>query len=102
MLAQPLHPETCVGTCLLWNYEEVLRVLQDAGNVVATLAGHTHRVRLFWLGHGRARKHAARHSFRRSSQAHVHPQDAIRLGLRCVLNQCTLPPYMSITNVELI
>ena len=49
MRAQPLHPETCVGTCLLWNYEEVLRVLQAAGNVVATLAGHTHRVRLFWL-----------------------------------------------------
>ena len=51
MRAQPLHPETCVGTCLLWNYEEVLRALQAAGNVVATLAGHTHRVRrLFWLG----------------------------------------------------
>ncbi|KAK9830612.1 hypothetical protein WJX81_005299 [Elliptochloris bilobata] len=39
----PLHPDTCVGTCLIWNYEEVLRVLQAAGNVVATFAGHTHR-----------------------------------------------------------
>lgn len=26
-------------------------MLQAAGNVVATLAGHTHRVRLFWHGH---------------------------------------------------
>ena len=25
-------------------------MLQAAGNVVATLAGHTHRVRLFWRG----------------------------------------------------
>ena len=46
MRAQPLHPDTCVGTCLLWNYEEVLGELQAAGNVVATLAGHTHRVRV--------------------------------------------------------
>ena len=58
MRAQPLHPETCVGTCLLWNYEEVLRVLQTAGNVVATLAGHAHRVRLFWLGHVCVQKQA--------------------------------------------
>jgi len=42
--AQPLHPATCIGTCLLWNYEEVLSVLRGAGNVVATFSGHTHRV----------------------------------------------------------
>ena len=34
-----------MGTCLLWNYEAVLQVLQAAGNVVATFSGHTHRVR---------------------------------------------------------
>ena len=48
--AQPLHPGTCVGTCLLWNYEEVLQVLQEAGNVVATFSGHTHRVRTDTFG----------------------------------------------------
>ena len=36
-----------MGTCLLWNYDEVLEVLQAAGNVVATFSGHTHRVRAF-------------------------------------------------------
>lgn len=40
----PLHPETCVGTCLTWNYEEVLETLWEAGNVVATIAGHAHNV----------------------------------------------------------
>ncbi|KAL0040214.1 hypothetical protein WJX77_000504 [Trebouxia sp. C0004] len=38
----PLHPGTCIGTCLLWNYEEVLQAIWDAGNVVATISGHTH------------------------------------------------------------
>ncbi|KAK9808721.1 hypothetical protein WJX72_002505 [[Myrmecia] bisecta] len=38
----PLHPDTCLGTCLLWNYDEVLKVLQGAGNVAATFAGHIH------------------------------------------------------------
>ena len=47
--AQPLHPATCVGTCLLWNYEEVLAVLRGAGNVVATFSGHTHRVQTLTL-----------------------------------------------------
>lgn len=40
----PLHPDTCVGTCLLWNYEEVLHAIWQAGNVVATIAGHAHNV----------------------------------------------------------
>lgn len=40
----PLHPDTCVGTCLLWNYEEVLQAIRDAGVVVATIAGHAHSV----------------------------------------------------------
>ena len=42
----PLHPGTCIGTCLLWNYEEVLQVIWDAGNVVATISGHAHNVSL--------------------------------------------------------
>ena len=38
------HPETCAPTCLMWNFEEVLAVLQrNADVVVLTLAGHAHR-----------------------------------------------------------
>lgn len=38
------HPGTCAPTCLLWNYDEVLEVLQaNADVVVLTLAGHAHR-----------------------------------------------------------
>jgi hypothetical protein len=40
----PLHPGTCIGTCLLWNYEQVLQAIWDAGNVVATISGHAHNV----------------------------------------------------------
>lgn len=37
------HPATCPGACLLWNYDEVLQVLQRyPGTVVGTLAGHAH------------------------------------------------------------
>ena len=32
------------GACLLWNYEEVLSLCREAGNVVATLSGHAHQV----------------------------------------------------------
>lgn len=39
-----LHPGTCPGACLLWNYEEVLEACWQAGNVVATFAGHAHEV----------------------------------------------------------
>lgn len=39
----PLHPSTCPGACLLWNYDEVLTILQQSGVVVATIAGHTHQ-----------------------------------------------------------
>ena len=42
----PMHPGTCIGTCLLWNYEEVLQAIWDAGNVVATISGHAHNVSL--------------------------------------------------------
>lgn len=42
----PVHPGTCIGTCLLWNYEEVLQAIWDAGNVVATISGHAHHVSL--------------------------------------------------------
>ena len=42
----PLHPGTCIGTCLLWNYEQVLQAIWDAGNVVATISGHAHNVSL--------------------------------------------------------
>lgn len=41
----PLQPGTCIGTCLLWNYEEVLQAIWGAGNVVATITGHAHNVR---------------------------------------------------------
>ena len=40
----PLHPGTCIGTCLMWNYEQVLQAIWDAGNVVATISGHAHNV----------------------------------------------------------
>eukprot|EP00879_Flechtneria_rotunda_P008922 GHRR01009342.1.p1 GENE.GHRR01009342.1~~GHRR01009342.1.p1 ORF type:complete len:381 (+),score=139.15 GHRR01009342.1:401-1543(+) len=39
----PLNPGTCPPACLLWNYEEVLNILQQSGVVVATMAGHTHQ-----------------------------------------------------------
>ena len=39
-----VHPDTCTGTTLIWNYDEVRRIVQGAGNVVATLSGHTHAV----------------------------------------------------------
>lgn len=45
MGAAQMHPETCTGTTLLWNYEETMRFIQGAGNVAACLAGHTHKVR---------------------------------------------------------
>ena len=40
----PLHPDTCPGACLLWNYQEVLEACWHAGNVVATFSGHAHEV----------------------------------------------------------
>lgn len=38
----PLHPGSAPAVCLLWNYEEVLSILQSYTCVAATLAGHTH------------------------------------------------------------
>lgn len=43
-----MHPETCTGTTLLWNYEETMRLIQGAGNVAACFAGHTHKVPHRW------------------------------------------------------
>lgn len=42
---QPLHPGTVPGCLksLCWNYDEVLTVLSEAGNVVASFAGHAHQ-----------------------------------------------------------
>lgn len=38
-------PGSCPNACLLWNYEDMLKVLRDTapGTVVATMAGHTHQ-----------------------------------------------------------
>lgn len=37
------HPHTCAPSCLLWNYDTVLQILQQyPGTVTATLAGHAH------------------------------------------------------------
>lgn len=42
---QPLHPESVHGSykSLCWNYNEVLEVMQKAGNVVASFSGHAHK-----------------------------------------------------------
>jgi hypothetical protein len=40
----PIYPDTCPPACLVWNYNEVLAVLQSQpGVVVASIAGHTHQ-----------------------------------------------------------
>lgn len=39
----PLFPGTCPPACLLWNYEQVLQLLQSSGVVAATVAGHSHQ-----------------------------------------------------------
>ena len=48
LLAVPQHLNEawclCAGACLLWNYEEVLALMHEAGSVVATFAGHAHNV----------------------------------------------------------
>lgn len=42
---QCIHPKSCVPTCLLYNYDIVLSVLQEHADVVhATFAGHAHSV----------------------------------------------------------
>lgn len=38
----PFCPGSCPNTCLLWNYDVVLDLLEGSGVVVATLAGHAH------------------------------------------------------------
>lgn len=39
-----IHPNTCVPTCLLYNYDDVLTILQEFAPdvVIATFAGHAH------------------------------------------------------------
>lgn len=39
----PLCPGTVLPVCLLWNYEEVLRLLRASGVVAATICGHAHQ-----------------------------------------------------------
>lgn len=38
----PIHPNAADNLCLLWNYKEVLELLEGSGCVVAVLAGHDH------------------------------------------------------------
>ncbi|KDO28748.1 hypothetical protein SPRG_19962 [Saprolegnia parasitica CBS 223.65] len=38
----PLHPDSCHMACLLWNYDEILRLLQAHASVKAVLSGHCH------------------------------------------------------------
>ncbi|KAL6763309.1 Metallo-dependent phosphatase [Haematococcus lacustris] len=39
----PFMPGTCPNTCLQWRYQECLDIMRAAGNVVLTIAGHTHQ-----------------------------------------------------------
>jgi manganese-dependent ADP-ribose/CDP-alcohol diphosphatase len=40
---QPIHPGSSVGTCLVWNYKEVLATLREYKDVVlASFSGHAH------------------------------------------------------------
>lgn len=42
----PLHPDACEPVCLLWNYADVLEVLEEhPGLVKLCLAGHSHEAR---------------------------------------------------------
>ena len=42
----PLHPDACKPDCLLWNYADVLEVLEEhPGLVKLCLAGHSHEAR---------------------------------------------------------
>eukprot|EP00058_Branchiostoma_floridae_P021558 XP_002607048.1 hypothetical protein BRAFLDRAFT_68177 [Branchiostoma floridae] len=39
----PVHPNSCYVMCLLWNYQDVLNILQDFSDVVlAYFSGHDH------------------------------------------------------------
>jgi len=38
----PIHPDAADNLCLLWNYKDVLEMLESSGCVVAVLAGHDH------------------------------------------------------------
>ncbi|GLE00770.1 hypothetical protein PINS_up009558 [Pythium insidiosum] len=38
----PLHPSSCPATCLLWNYDAVLRVIDAHDCVRAVFSGHVH------------------------------------------------------------
>lgn len=38
----PIHPDTANAACLLWNYVEVLDLLEEYSCVAATFSGHAH------------------------------------------------------------
>ncbi|KAI8512344.1 hypothetical protein Bbelb_089830 [Branchiostoma belcheri] len=39
----PVHPDSCYVMCLLWNYQDVLNILQDFSDIVlAYFCGHDH------------------------------------------------------------
>ncbi|XP_054762403.2 manganese-dependent ADP-ribose/CDP-alcohol diphosphatase-like [Lytechinus pictus] len=41
----PIYPEVSLDDCLVWNYQDVLSILQSNQCVIATLFGHTHQYR---------------------------------------------------------
>eukprot|EP00521_Asterionellopsis_glacialis_P008105 CAMPEP_0195287298 /NCGR_PEP_ID=MMETSP0707-20130614/4415_1 /TAXON_ID=33640 /ORGANISM="Asterionellopsis glacialis, Strain CCMP134" /LENGTH=410 /DNA_ID=CAMNT_0040347045 /DNA_START=184 /DNA_END=1416 /DNA_ORIENTATION=- len=44
MSHQPIMPESSGEVCLIWNYQDVLDILREYGDIViASLAGHAHR-----------------------------------------------------------
>ncbi|CAH1274183.1 ADPRM [Branchiostoma lanceolatum] len=39
----PVHPKSCYAMCLLWNYQDVLNILEDFSDIVlAYFSGHNH------------------------------------------------------------
>ena len=41
---QPLHPDSTNPVCLIWNYDEILQLLDEYSDVVAaSFAGHSHK-----------------------------------------------------------
>merc|ERR1712150_108155 len=44
MSHQPIIPDSFVEVCLVWNYQDVLDILRDYGDIViASFAGHAHK-----------------------------------------------------------
>jgi len=38
----PIHPSSCHNSTLIWNYSDILAIVEACPNVVATISGHTH------------------------------------------------------------